>query len=103
MQISTASGDVTIIRRPERSVARGVWGAGPQGTADLLPLTISQFAALDVQSSYFLGDPPPDPRFLASLGALPSVTGYNHTKARAKRYQGGLGGVPPRREGSQIS
>jgi hypothetical protein len=25
------------------------------------------------QSSYFLGDPPPDPRFLASLGALSLV------------------------------
>jgi hypothetical protein len=24
----------------------------------------------DTESSYFLGDPPPDPRFLASLGAL---------------------------------
>ena len=26
------------------------------------------------KSSYFLGDPPPDPRFLASLGALSMVT-----------------------------
>jgi hypothetical protein len=25
------------------------------------------------KSSYFLGDPPPDPRFLASLGALSLV------------------------------
>jgi hypothetical protein len=25
------------------------------------------------KSSYFLGDPPPDPRFLASLGTLPPV------------------------------
>jgi hypothetical protein len=44
------------------------------------------------KSSYFLGDPPPDPHFLASLGALPSATGYNHTKARTKR---GLGEDPP--------
>ena len=28
-------------------------------------------------SSYFLGDPPPDPRFLASLGAL-SLVGLDH-------------------------
>jgi hypothetical protein len=29
------------------------------------------------KSSYFLGDPPPDPRFLASLGAL-SLVDLNH-------------------------
>jgi hypothetical protein len=57
---------------------------------------------------YFLGDPPPDPRFLASLGALSlsliqrlcNWFGYQetksqrHTKIRAKRAQGRLGGYP---------
>jgi hypothetical protein len=75
----------------------GSWGWPPRN-GRLLPITLSQFAALDVQSSYFLGDPPPDPRFLAPLGALPSVTCYNHTRARAKRAMGGLGGWPPRND-----
>jgi hypothetical protein len=33
--------------------------------------------AEEVKSSYFLGDPPPDPRFLASLGAL-SLVEHDH-------------------------
>jgi hypothetical protein len=32
------------------------------------------------KSSYFLGDPPPDPRFLASLGAL-SLVEHDHCSA----------------------
>jgi hypothetical protein len=73
------------------------------------------------KSSYFLGDPPPDPRFLASLGALSLVeldncsvleilTGATGPKEpatmsswyklpvtahRAKRENGGLGKDPP--------
>jgi hypothetical protein len=59
-------------------------------------------------SSDFLGDPPPDPRFLASLGAL-SLAELHHccvvdlfggfctttTARRAKRENGGLGEDPP--------
>jgi hypothetical protein len=48
-----------LIRRPERSETRGVWGVTPQERSkDLL-----------VGASGFLGDPP-QTRFLASLGAL---------------------------------
>jgi hypothetical protein len=41
-------------------------------------------------SSYFLGDPPPDPGFLASLGAPSLVCPQEegHTKPRAKRAPG---------------
>ena len=35
------------------------------------------------KSSYFLGDPPPDPRFLASLGALSSVELHHKVLDRA--------------------
>jgi hypothetical protein len=45
--------------------------------------------------SYFLGDPPPYPRFLASLGALPSVTGYNTRRPERSEPRGVSGGLAP--------
>jgi hypothetical protein len=49
------------------------------------------------ESSYFLGDPPPDPRFLASLGALSLVELGHCSVNRAERATGCFAGVVPTR------
>jgi hypothetical protein len=40
-----------------------------------------------VSSSYFLGDPPPDPRFLASLGGLSLVELDHCSRGGNVRYE----------------
>jgi hypothetical protein len=72
--------------------SQGVWGVSP-GTVS--------------KSSYFLGDPPPDPRFLASLGTS-SLVSYSSITARSegerRAYEDpsetgqGFGGFPQERE-----
>jgi hypothetical protein len=82
-------------------------GLGHPGPKDLL---VSHRTSVS-KSSYFLGDPPPDPRLLASLGSLSLVeldhcsvlevlTGWTYnlplTACRAKRENGGLGHPGPK-------
>jgi hypothetical protein len=79
-------------RTPERSEpGEGDLGGFPQERTLIL---------LTRRSSCFLGDPPPDLRFIASLGALPLASPYEDP---SEASPGGLGGSPQERRLVQLT